>query len=119
MTHPLDRQESQKEGLAPEGVMTLTLHDIGDITDAPERAALTILDVALVMVEHALCAEHPTARPRFLSWGESSASTPVLDAAKDVLSGARTLRRQLQRYEHAVAEALEPSPADYAKVLPF
>ena len=42
-----------------EGAVSIALHDAADIHDAPERAVLAVLAVALVMAEHALNCEHP------------------------------------------------------------
>lgn len=99
--------------------MSIALHEVADIHDAPERAVLAVLGVALVMAEHALTCEHPTARDAMSRWDGDAHAAPVVAAARDVLNAARALRRHLQHYECAVADVLEPSNVRCGSVLPF
>lgn len=83
---------------------------------APELSTITALDELLVIVLHALHAEHPTlahdddvARHR----GPSS-----LQQARRIVREVRSLRRTIARYRRAVLDAIVPS-ATTEEELPF
>lgn len=98
--------------------MSVMTPDSTDLDDAPERALLAVLDVALAMAEQALLSEHPTAREPD-PWEDASSAPLVVAAARDVLHAARALRCHLRCYEHTVAVFLHPSPCFTTKPLPF
>jgi hypothetical protein len=98
--------------------MSVMIPDSTDLDDAPERALLAVLDVALAMAELALLSEHPTARTPD-PWEDESSAPLVVVAARDVLHAVRALRCRLRCYEHTVALFPPPSPCFSTKPMPF
>jgi hypothetical protein len=89
--------------------------DIRTLAQAPELAAIAALDEVLVIVVHALAAEHATLD------GDPDASRhcgpPTLREARRLVRDVRSLRRAVARYRRAVLAALTPAVTD--EELPF
>ena len=86
------------------------------LAQAPELAALALLDVAIAISVRALLAEHPT-----LELVEEPGPEPEpasLRRARRLLAAVRPLERATQRYRAAVLAALAP-PAKDDDALPF
>lgn len=84
--------------------LAITLPEPHSMRMAPERSALAVLDVALVVAEHALHAEHPTL--------DDSAETPrqrvtpTLVAASLLARRCDELRELLAAYDFVLRDAL-------------
>jgi hypothetical protein len=85
------------------------------LAQAPELAALALLDVALAISVRALLAEHPTLELEEPGLEPEPAS---LRRARRLLAAVRPLERATQRYRAAVLAALAP-PAKDDDALPF
>jgi hypothetical protein len=81
---------------------SLNLPSARDISLAPERQSLAMLQAALLVAEQALLAEHPTAlrhdEPRIFD-------PPTLALARELLACSSELRHVLDRYQKAVEHA--------------
>ncbi len=80
---------------------------VADLVDAPELAAITLLEHALVVVRDALLAEHPTMIDDFQPPSEQGR---VVALAYDICRREDALRTILARYRQAVREAVVPDP---------
>ncbi len=78
------------------------------LQEAPERAVLFLLDVALLTLGEALRCEHSTLDYAF----EGGEPPPTLALAALLVHQARQLRATLHDYEAAVQEALDCTPLD-------
>jgi hypothetical protein len=78
---------------------------VPDLVDAPELAAIILLDHALGVVTDALLAEHPTLIDDFALAHSKSA---VLAHANAICRRAASLRDLLRRYRRAVRAATTP-----------
>ena len=78
---------------------------VPDLVDAPELAAVVLLERALDVVIDALLAEHPTLIDDFALARDNGL---VLSYAYAIWRRAASLRHVLWRYRHAVREATKP-----------
>lgn len=80
---------------------------VPDLVDAPELAALMVLEHALAVARDALLAEHPTLIDDF---HEPRDQGPVVSLAHAICRREAELRETLGRYRQAVREAVSPPP---------
>jgi hypothetical protein len=85
------------------------------LAQAPELAALALLDVALAISVRALLAEHPTLE---LEEPGPEPEPASLRRARRLLAAVRPLERATRRYRAAVLAALAPLAKD-DDALPF
>ncbi len=78
---------------------------VPDLVEAPELAAVILLEHALGVVTDALLAEHPTLIDDFAG---ASSQSPVLAHAGTICRRAASLRDLLRRYRRAVRDATMP-----------
>jgi hypothetical protein len=78
------------------------------LEQAPERAALFLLDTTLLIVGEALRCAHPTLDYAF----EGAEPPPTLALAALLVRHAERLRIMLRDYEAAVEDALDGAPVD-------
>jgi hypothetical protein len=81
---------------------------VPDLVDAPELAAVVVLEHALDVVTDALLAEHPSSSTTS-PW---LATTGVLSYAHAIRRRAPSLRSARGRYRRAVREATTPQAHD-------
>lgn len=79
---------------------------VPDLVDAPELAAISLLECALAVVRDALLAEHPTLIDDF---HRPSQQGRVVALARAICCREAALRKLLGRYRHAVREAAAPA----------
>ena len=91
----------------------LIIPSINDIRFAPERAALVLLQAALVIAANAVTAERPTAvardDPRIFD-------PPTVARARELLYQFGELTDSLERYFAAVDDVAEPKRVDDCSV---
>ena len=89
--------------------------DVRVLAQAPELSSIAALDELLVIIAHALEAEHPTLA---LDPHEPRREPPTLREARRLVRDAHALRRRVARYRRAVLDAL--APASFTETdLPF
>ena len=79
---------------------------VPDLVDAPELAAISLLEHALAVVRDALLAEHLTMIDDFHRPGEQGR---VVALAYAICRREAALRETLRRYRHAVRKAAAPA----------
>lgn len=79
--------------------------NVPDLVDAPELAAISLLESALAVVRDALLAEHPTLIDDFHRPSEQGR---VVELAHAICRREAALREILGRYRHAVRDAVAP-----------
>jgi hypothetical protein len=79
--------------------------DVRVLAQAPELSSIAALDELLVIVAHALEAEHPTLA---LDAHEAHRVPPTLREARRLVRDAHALRRRVARYRRAVLDAIGP-----------
>jgi hypothetical protein len=77
--------------------------DVRVLAQAPELSSIAALDELLVIIAHALEAEHPTLA---LDPHEPRREPPTLREARRLVRDARALRRRVARYRRAVLDAI-------------
>jgi hypothetical protein len=82
---------------------------VPDLADAPELAAIILLEHALDVATDALLAEHMTLIDDFHSPRQQG---PVVYLAHGICRRAAALRETLWRYRRAVREAATPPPQE-------
>lgn len=97
--------------------LSLTLPDARGLRLAPERSALTVLDVALAVAEHALHAEHPTLDEVF--GGPPPPVTPTLLTASLLVRRCDELRQLIAVYDAALRAALGEACLGWHDDIPF
>lgn len=80
---------------------------VAHLIDAPELAAVALLEHALAVVRDVLLAEHPTLIDDFHRPSEQGR---VVSLAYDICRREASLRAVLGRYRQAVREAVAPAP---------
>ena len=89
--------------------------DVRVLAQAPELSSIAALDELLVIVAHALEAEHPTLTRND---PEPHREPPTLREARRLVRDAHALRRRVARYRGAVLDAIG-SVARTEKEMPF
>ncbi len=101
MTRPRAKKTAAPATLPPPTVF--------DLVDAPELAAVILLEHALGVVIDALLAEHPTLIDDF---AVAHSKSVVLAHADTIWRRAAALHHLLQRYRRAVRDATKPVDHD-------
>jgi hypothetical protein len=89
---------------------------VPDLIDAPELAAILLLEHALAIARDALVAEHLTLIDDLQSPRDEGA---VVALAQVICQRGGALRETLHRYRRAVRDAAAQTPDDSSDDLPF